>query len=281
MSKVCLIIGGTGGLGRACAEDLATQGYKIIVAGRSKEKGDDIVNFIKSKGGEATFLAFDISDPESIKQLHKEAISVYGRLDAAINGAGIVGQYHKLADYPADNIEQVFQINVFGVILCMQHQIRAMQSNPGGSGGRIVNFSSIYGLHGCKYGPIYGASKHAIIGVTKAAALEYANPKDNILINAIAPGVIVTDMTAGLDDPSWMPEGELKEYVIGLKKQYAQERFGVVEDVARGVKFLLESPWVTGTVLEVDGGFGAKLFLGALFAVLPGRMSKLVLSLRI
>ena len=257
MSKVCLIIGGTGGLGRACAENLATD-YKVVIAGRSEEKGEDIVKAIKSKGGEATFFAFDICNPESINQLHKDSVSLYGRLDAAINGAGIVGPYSKLADYPTDDIEQVFQINVIGVILCMQAQIRAMQSNPGGSGGSIVNFSSIYGLHGCKYGPIYGASKHALIGVTKAAALEYGNPNDNILINAIAPGVIITEMTAALGDPSWMPEGALKDYVMGLKMQYAQERFGAVEDVARGVRYLLESPWTTGTVLEIDGGFGAK-----------------------
>ena len=121
-----------------------------------------------------------------------------------------------------------------------------------------MNFSSIYGVHGCKFGSVYSTTKHALIGLTKSAALDYANPKDNILINAIAPGVIVTEMTAGLADPSWMPDGELKDYVMSLKGQYAQQRFGDVGDVARGVRYLLESPWVTGTVLEVDGGFGAK-----------------------
>ena len=258
MSKVCLVIGGTGGLGRACAEDLASNGYKVVVAGRNKEKGNNIVETIKSKGGEATFLAFDICDHDSIKRLHKDVISHYGRLDAAVNGAGIIGEFHKTADYPTEAMQNIFQNNLFGVIYSMQEQIPLMQSNPGGSGGRIVNFSSIYGLHGCPFGAMYTATSHALIGLTKAAALEYSNAKDNILINAVAPGIVITEMTAALKDPSWMPEGELKDFVSGAKKQYVQGRYGTVQDVARGVRYSWESSWVTGTVLEIDGGFGAR-----------------------
>ena len=257
MSKVCLIIGGTGGLGRACAEDLAKQDYKIILAGRNKQKGDSLVQTISSSGGEATFLAFDIYKPDSITQLHDAAVSTYGRLDTAVNSAGSAGEFHKLANYPLEIMIEVFQNNILGTMLCMQAQIRAMLANPGGSGGKIINMSSVCGLHGCKFGPAYCASKHAIIGMTKTAALEYSNPKDIILVNAIAPGVIVTEMTAGLADTSWMPEGEMKEHLGSLRKLYALERFGDVEDVARGVRFLLESRWVTGTVLEIEGGFGA------------------------
>ncbi|KAK3703449.1 hypothetical protein LTR37_014439 [Vermiconidia calcicola] len=257
--KVCLIIGGTGGLGRACAEDLASKGHKVIVAGRNKSKGDTIVQTIKSAGGEATFLPVDITSPDSITQLHKSAVATYGgRLDVAVNGAGITGDFGKLADFTAENMNLVWQINVTGVMLSMQCQIHAMRANPGGSGGHIINFSSIYGLHGCQFGSAYVASKHALVGLTKAAALEYSNPRDNILVNAVAPGVIITEMTAVLDDPSGLPEGEMKEYMSGMKGLYPQGRFGKVEDVARGVKYLVESEWVTGTVLEIDGGYGAK-----------------------
>jgi NAD(P)-dependent dehydrogenase (short-subunit alcohol dehydrogenase family) len=257
MSKVCLVVGGTGGLGAGCAKALASD-YKIVVAGRNREKGDAIVQEIKSKGGEATFLTLDIGSTDSIKQLHKDVKQTYGRLDAAINGAGITGPFQKLNEYSTEEMMQVFTTNLTGVVACMQEQIRLMQSNSGGSGGRIVNFSSIYGLHGCKFGSIYSTTKHALIGLTKSAALEYSNPEDNILINCVAPGVIVTEMTYALDNPAVLPEGDVKEYVKTLKGQYTQRRFGELADVTRGVRYLLESPWVTGTTLEIEGGFGAK-----------------------
>ena len=118
--------------------------------------------------------------------------------------------------------------------------------------------SSVYGNHGGQYTSIYAATKHALVGVSKSAALEYSNPRDNILVNCIAPGIIMTEMTAIVGDPSPLPEGEMKEYVKGLKGQFAQERFGEIEDVTRGVRYLLDRPWVTGTVLEIEGGFGAR-----------------------
>ena len=255
--KVCLIVGGTGGLGAGCAKDLASD-YTIVVAGRNKEKGDAIVQSIQSEGGEAVFLTLDICSTDSIKQLHKDVKTKYGRLDAAINGAGITGPFQKLAEFTTEELMQVLNTNLIGVVACMQEQIRLMQSNPGGSGGRIVNFSSIYGHHGNKFGSIYCTTKHALIGLTKSAALEYSNPEDNILINCVAPGVIITELTYVLENPSVLPEGELKEYVKTFKGQYAQRRFGEVTDVSRGVRYLLESPWVTGTTLEIEGGFGAK-----------------------
>jgi NAD(P)-dependent dehydrogenase (short-subunit alcohol dehydrogenase family) len=142
-------------------------------------------------------------------------------LDATITGAGITGLFQKLTDYATEEIMPILTTNLTGVITCMQEQIRLMQSNPGGSGGRIINYSSIYGTHGCKFGSMYSSTKHALIGLTNSAALEYANPKDNILINAVSPGVIVTEMTYALDNPSVLPEGEMKEYIKGLKGQYA------------------------------------------------------------
>ena len=213
---------------------------------------------IQSTGGEATFLSFDICSTDSITQLHEAASKTYGRLDAAINAAGITGNFQKLTEYSSEEVAQILTTNLTGVITCTQEQIRLMQANPGGSGGKIIIFSSIYGSHGCKFGSIYSTTKHALIGLTKSAALEYSNPKDNILVNAVSPGGVVTEMIYALDNPSVLPEGEMKEYMKGLKGQYAQQRFGELADVTRGVRFLLESPWVTGTSLEIEGGFGAK-----------------------
>lgn len=245
-------------VGRGIAEDLASTGWRTTLAGRNATKGEAIVAEIKAKGGEATFIAFDILSAESIAQLHEKAVATYGRLDAAVNSAGTTGDFTKFADSTPENTANVLQINLHGVILSMQHQIRLMRANPGGSGGHIVNMSSVYGSHGGQWASIYAGTKHALNGITKSAALEVSGPKDNILVNCIAPGVIMTEMTAILGDPSVLPDGEMKDYILTLKGQYPQQRYGEIGDVARGCRYLLESPWVTGTVLEIEGGFGAK-----------------------
>lgn len=169
--------------------------YKIVVAGRSKDKGDKIVETIRAKGGQAFFMAVDMTDLSTIKKLHKDVWNTFGRLDAAINAAGILGDLANVADMSEDNITKIIQINLTSVIFCIQEQIRLMQANPGGSGGRIVNFGSVYSLKGCQMGSVYSATKYGLVGVTKSAAREYSGPKDNILINCIAPGVIITPMT--------------------------------------------------------------------------------------
>ena len=147
-----------------------------------------------------------------------------------------------MADKSTTELLDILQNNVVGVFWSMQAQIKAMSNNPDGPGGRIVNFTSVYGEHGCKFGSAYGMSKHAVIGMTKAAALEYAKPQGGIQINAVSPGVIMTEMTAALD-PSKMPDGEVKDFAMGLINNYPQSRFGEVDDVSRGVRYLLQSPW--------------------------------------
>ena len=208
--------------------------------------GDAIVSKIKTAGGEAVFLPIEITNLASIKKLHQDAVAAWGRLDAAINAAGIIGDFGPLDTLTEENVSNVININLTGVIHCMQEQIRAMQANPGGSGGHIVNFSSIYGLAGCKYGSVYSASKFALVGLTKSTAQEYSGPENNILINCINPGVISTLMTYALEHPEVLPDGPMKDQVKTLPGGYATKRFGKVADVNRGVRFLLESPWVTG-----------------------------------
>ena len=154
MSKVALVVGGTGGLGAACAEELGKD-HTVIISGRNKDKGDAIVSKIASAGGKAAFMAMDIKDEASIAVLHKTVLAKYGRLDLAVNAAGILPPIAKLADSTKDVYDNTIAINLTGVYLCMQEQIRAMRKNPDKAGGQVVNFSSVYGLTGCKWGSIY------------------------------------------------------------------------------------------------------------------------------
>ncbi|KAF2158499.1 hypothetical protein M409DRAFT_61602 [Zasmidium cellare ATCC 36951] len=253
MAKICLIMGGTGGLGKAAAELVATKGYTVVVSGRNKTKGEEVVDFIKSKGGEAVFLACDITSESDIRQLHKSIVDKYGRIDAAVNSAGVVVGSSALVNMKLEDFNSTIQINLTAVFISMQEQMRAMlkQDPPG---GHIINLTSIFGLHACPWGANYSASKHAIVGLTRSAALEVAN--QNIYINAIAPGLIPTGMVNDIGETAKIDAafGKIIEAVPG---QYPVERFGTPDQTAKAVAYLLDCDWVTGTVLEVDGGWGA------------------------
>lgn len=154
MSRVALVIGGTGGLGAGCAEDLAKD-HTVIVAGRNETKGKAIVDKITSAGGKAAFASVDIMEEASILSLHKEVLDKYGRLDTAVNAAGVLPPFEKLADSNKERWDRCMTINTTGVFLSMKEQILAMQKNAPEKGGVIVNLSSIYGLTGCKWGSPY------------------------------------------------------------------------------------------------------------------------------
>lgn len=154
MSKIALVIGGTGGLGAGCAEDLSKD-HTVTVAGRSETKGKAVVDKITSSGGKASFASVDVMDEASILSLHKGVLDKHGRLDTAVNAAGVLPPFERLADSSKDNFQRCMTINSTGVFLSMKEQILAMQKNPE-KGGVIVNLSSIYGLTGCKWGSPYG-----------------------------------------------------------------------------------------------------------------------------
>lgn len=154
MSSIALVIGGTGGLGAACAQDLAKD-HTVIVSGRSEAKGAAVVEKITSAGGKAAFMPIDMLDSASIHSLHQSVAEKYGRLDVALNAAGILIADAKLADTTKETFDRCMTINVTGTYLAMQEQIRLMLNNPDKSGGVIVNFSSIYGLTGCKWASAY------------------------------------------------------------------------------------------------------------------------------
>lgn len=180
-----LVTGATSGIGAATAKAFASQGYQVVLSGRRAEQGEALVQEIISNGGEATFVQCDISDPAQIQSLIQISLEAYGTIDAAFNNAGIEGDiFVPFHEQSIENYQQVFDINVRGVFLCMKAQIPCILKN----GGAIINNASISGLIGFAGMSLYTASKHAVIGLTKAAALEYA--QSGLRINAVAPGAV-------------------------------------------------------------------------------------------
>ncbi|KAI5358131.1 Putative short-chain dehydrogenase/reductase SDR, NAD(P)-binding domain superfamily [Septoria linicola] len=255
--KICLVVGGTGGLGRAIAEHLAIRNYTVVIAGRNATIGTDIVSRIRSAGGRACFLSCDLSSAISIKELHSKVHSLYNRLDVAINAAGIALQpAAKLADVDLSGFKMVMDINVTAVFLCMQEQLRTMLEQGNSQVGRIINLASIYSSAGAPFGAAYCTSKHAVVGLTKTAALEYA--PQGIAINAVAPGAVPTAMTeTALDSAGKLGDQDFGKIGEEMVKQYPMGRYGSAEEVAKAVTYLIESDWTTGTVLTVDGGWSA------------------------
>ena len=265
MSKIALVIGGTGGLGRATAELLAQKDYTIVVAGRNADKGAEVVSAITSAGGTAAFMAVDLADRQSIRNLHANIQQQYSRLDIAVNAAGVLGPLTRIHETPEKQLDDLFAINITGFYLSMQEQVKLMLATQHNDNTpeqparkqHIVNLASIYGLQGVAYGSAYAASKHAVVGITRSAALE--NAKKNIYINAIAPGIIPTAIVedmgaqrAALDSADPQHE-EMKN--LDFLQLYPAGRFGTPVDVARAVAFVVENDWMVGSVLEVDGGF--------------------------
>lgn len=245
---VALITGGATGIGKETAKILATQGVRILLTGRRADVGAAAVEELSRLGGEATFVTADVGDEADVRRIVEVAVSTYGRLDMAVNNAGISNETVPLGDSDTVQFEAMIRTNVLGLYLSMKYEIRQMLQQGGGA---IVNLASIAGLNGIPYAGPYAATKHAVVGLTKSGALDYATK--NIRINAVAPGAIATDLIA-----QQITLGQYDESTISAMHPMA--RMGKPEEIARGIAWLLsrEASFVTGHVLNIDGGFQAK-----------------------
>ena len=245
-NKVAIVTGAGSGIGKAISLLYAAEGAKIVVSDIDEKGGNETVSEIKTKGGEAFFVKADTSKPEDNKNVADQAVKQFGGLHIAVNNAGIGGPLMPTGEYPIDGWDKVISINLSGVFYGLRYQIPAMLS---GGGGSIVNVASILGKVGTKNSPAYVAAKHGIIGLTEAAALEYADKK--IRINAIGPGYIMTPLIEKSLD-----EAAIKA-LVGL---HPIGRLGTAEEVAELALWLNsdKASFVTGAYYNVDGGYLAQ-----------------------
>jgi NAD(P)-dependent dehydrogenase (short-subunit alcohol dehydrogenase family) len=246
--KVAIVTGGTSGIGRAAAIAFARQGASVVVAGRRTAEGEETVRLLRAEGGEGLFVVTDVARASQVKNLIGRTLERFGRLDFAFNNAGIEQQPTPFLDQNEEDYDRVMDINVKGVWLSMKYEIPAMLKSGGGS---IVNTSSALGVIAFAGVEVYVASKHAVIGLTKSAALEYG--KQGIRVNAVLPAVIETDMYERFT-------GEKPEMQAAMAALHPIGRIGASEEVADAVIWLAsdKSSFVTGHSLLVDGGFTAQ-----------------------
>lgn len=243
-NKVVLITGATSGIGRDAALAFAREGAKVVANGRRQNLGEELVKQIQSNGGEATFVAGDVTNEADIKKLVDTATETYGGLDVAINNAG-VETTGMITDVTEDEYRKVFDINVLGTFLGIKHQAPQLVKR---GGGVIINLATVAGHKGFAGAGVYAASKHAVLGVTRSAALEFAS--QGVRVVSVSPGGIDTDML----DRFAGKEGEMRD---GLVAAHPIGRIGKTKEIVDAFLFLASdnASFITGTDLAVDGGF--------------------------
>jgi NAD(P)-dependent dehydrogenase (short-subunit alcohol dehydrogenase family) len=243
---VIVISGATSGLGKNAALRFAKAGARVVFSGRRESEGAELADEITSNGGSCRFVKCDVTRSKDVATLIDTAVAEFGQLNMAYNVAGIPGDaFSKFADYDENEWRQTIDVNLNGMFYCMKYEIAAMQKYGGGT---IVNMSSVAGLGPTPGGAAYVASKHAIIGLTKTAALDYA--QENIRINAIAPGVVKTEMMEwGITQTPDLEAQMLAHQPIG--------RLGTMDEVTNAVMWLCSknASFVTGATLSVDGAY--------------------------
>src|ERR1700758_4964542 len=246
-SPVVLITGALTGIGRATALAFARNGARVVVSGRREESGRALVAELAAAGAEAAeFIRADVRNEDEERQLIDGTVARFGRLDVAVNNAGTEGQPGSLLEQTAENYSTVFDTNVLGTLLSLKHELRVMEAQGSGA---IVNLSSIVGHKALPGAPLYVASKHAVEGLTRAAALEAA--AFGVRVTAVAPGPIATGMLdrfAGSDDAK-----------AGLLASLPLRRAGTPDEIARVIMFAASdaASYMTGCILAVDGGMTA------------------------
>jgi NAD(P)-dependent dehydrogenase (short-subunit alcohol dehydrogenase family) len=243
-SPVVLITGALTGIGRATALAFAREGAQVVVSGRSNQAGQSLVDKLHELGADAEFIRADVRHEEDVRALVDKTVARFGRLDVAVNNAGTEGRLGPIVDQSAESYAATFDTNVLGTLLSLKHELRVMSPQRSGS---IINVSSVLGRVGGAGAAVYAASKHAVEGLTKSAALEVAEL--GIRVNAVTPGPIETGM--------------LTRYVKSDDATKAQvaasvplKRIGEAEEVAQAIVFLAsrKASFITGESLAIDGG---------------------------
>ena len=240
---VVLITGALTGIGRATAFAFAKDGARLIVSGRRSVEGKVLEGELQQLGAEAVFIQADVRHDDEVGGLIDQAVAHFGHLDVAVNIAGTEGQRGLIVNQTAESYAATFDTNVLGTLLSLKHEIRVMTAQKSGS---IINISSTYGHEGAAYASVYAASKHAVEGLTKSAALEVAS--SGVRVNAVAPGPTDTGM---LDRFTGTPENK-----AALIASVPLGRIGKPDDIANTVRFLAAdaTSFVTGQIVTVDGG---------------------------
>ena len=235
-TPVVLVTGALAGIGRAAALAFARAGSRLAVSGRNQEAGDALAAELRALGSDAIFLRADVRHDAEVRRLVDQTVERFGRLDAAVNNAGTEGQPGPVVDQTAESYAATFDTNVLGVLLSMKHELRVMTAQGAGS---IVNVSSAYGKIGAAGASVYVASKHAVEGLTKSAALEVATT--GVRVNAVAPGPIQTGMldrfTGGAEGKAWLTD------------QVPAKRLGHVDEIAAATSRLPRRPSARGAFI--------------------------------
>ena len=244
--QVVLITGALTGIGRATAVAFARKGAHVVVSGRHDDKGQDLVKELRSLGAEAEFVKADVTKEDEVSNLVDTAVAKFGRLDVAVNNAGLEGHLGPIQDATVENFKAVHETNVLGVFLSMKHELRAMAGQDSGS---IVNIASTYGHKAAAGATAYVSSKFAVEGLTKTVALEQGN--SGIRVNAIAPGITNTAM---LD--RFTGSAEVNDALVATVPLL---RRGNPEELANAIVFISspEASYISGAVFDVDGGMSA------------------------